>query len=100
MKKRIILQQLMLRYFKGVQEKSINMNGNGNTNIFGENGTGKSTIEDAWNWLLFGKDAQGRAAFEIKTLDKYNNPIPKVDHEVEGVILVNNKPVTLRRVLP
>lgn len=96
MKKQIELQQISLRYFKGIKDLTINFGGN--ANVFGENGTGKSTIEDAWNWLLFGKDAQGRKDFEIKTLDKYNHAIPKVDHEVEALIIVNNSPITLRRV--
>ncbi|AVR47221.1 hypothetical protein C7S20_19280 [Christiangramia fulva] len=97
MKKTIILQQLRLLNFKGI--RSLTLEFEGTTNIYGKNGTGKSTIEDAWNWLLFGKDSQGRTTFEIKTLDKYNNVIPKIEHEVEGLLLINDKPVTLRRVL-
>lgn len=97
MKKEIILQQISLRYFKGIKEHTINFDGN--TNIFGKNGTGKSTIFDAFTWLLFGKDAHDRKDFEIKTLDKYNNPIPKIEHEVEATIVVNNQTITLKRVL-
>nr|WP_291702719.1 ATP-binding protein [Clostridium sp.] len=31
------------------------------TTIQGENGTGKSTIFDAFMWTLFGKDSHGRS---------------------------------------
>ena len=71
----IKLKKLYLRNFKGIKDLNIDF---GNiTNVFGENATGKTTIADAFMWLLFDKDSQDRATFEIKTLDKDNNVIHK-----------------------
>lgn len=102
MKKEIVLKELHLINFKGAKDRKVEFH-NHHTNVLGENGTGKTTISDAWHWLLFGKDSQGNTTgtnkFEVKTLDKNNNPIPKLDHEVIGVIEVDGHKITLRRVL-
>lgn len=90
------LKRLSLLNFKGIRNLSIDFDNN--TNIFGDNGTGKTTIFDSILWLLFGKDSTDRKDFELKTLDSENNVIPKIDHEVEGDFLVNSEPVRLKRV--
>lgn len=97
MKKEIILKEIRLLNFKGARSLSIEFDRE--TRIYGDNSTGKSTIFDAFLWLLFGKDAADRKDFEIKTLDSNNNVIPKIDHEVSAVILVNGKPIELKRIL-
>jgi DNA repair exonuclease SbcCD ATPase subunit len=68
------------------------------TNIYGDNATGKTTLADAFMWLLFDKDSQGKTNFEIKTLDKDGQPIHGLDHEVEAVLEVEGKKITLRKV--
>lgn len=95
--KTIKLKSISLLNFKGV--KSITINFDNNTDILGANGTGKTTIADAFNFLLFGKDTTDRKEFEIKTLDASGNVIPMIDHEVYASLLVDNETLTLRRVL-
>ncbi|OBW43529.1 Chromosome partition protein Smc [Chryseobacterium sp. MOF25P] len=90
------LKRLSVLNFKGLRNLSIDFDNN--TNIFGDNGTGKTTIFDSILWLLFGKDSTDRKDFELKTLDSENNVIPKIDHEVEGDFLVNSELVRLKRV--
>jgi len=97
MKKEIIIKEIRLLNFKGLRNQKVEFIET--TSIFGENGTGKSTIFDAFTWLLFGKDSQDRTNFEVKTLDKNNNPIQKIDHEVTAVLLVDKVPVELKRIL-
>jgi exonuclease SbcC len=96
--KTIRLQKLKMINFKGVRKLEINFAPE-TTNIFGANASGKTTIFDAFTWLLFGKDSSGRADFEVKTLDANNKVIEKLDHEVEAELLVNDTPLVLRRVL-
>ena len=95
----IKIKQINLRYFKGVKELSIDFNET-TTNVFGDNATGKTTIFDAFTWLLFGKDSQGMSDsnFSIKTFDENGKIIPKVEHEVSAVLLVNGSELKLKRI--
>lgn len=96
--KTIKLQQLKLTNFKGVRSLELN-NLSEETSIYGDNGVGKTTIFDAFTWLLFGKDSNSRTVFELKTLDANNNVIPKLDHEVEATLLIGSETITLRKIL-
>ena len=91
------LQKLSLTNFKGIREFTIETNGN-DMAIYGDNGTGKTTMADAWFWLLFGKDSLNRSDFEIKTLDSTGQPLHNLSHEVEAAIEVNGRQVTLKKV--
>lgn len=95
--KKVNIKELSITNFKGI--KSLTIRFNKNTSIYGANGTGKTSVIDAFLWLLFGKDSQDRASFEIKTLDKNNKPIEKLEHTVEAVLDVDGKYVTLKRTL-
>lgn len=93
----IKLLQLYLKNFKGVKEYRFAPNG-ANAEINGDNATGKTTLIDGFFFLLFGKDSQGKADFEIKTLQPDGNQIHNLDHEVEGVFLIDEKPLSLKKV--
>ena len=95
--KTIQIKQISLTNFKGLRNQVINFEKN--TDIYGANGTGKTTIMDAFLWMLFGKDSTDRKDFEIKTLDKFNVAIPKIEHEVSAVILVNDIEIQVSRIL-
>ncbi|MBU9711105.1 AAA family ATPase [Evansella tamaricis] len=94
--KRLELISLKLKNFKGI--KSFVLDANGDTEVLGDNGTGKSTLFDAENWLLFDKDSQNKKEFAIKTLDFKGNEIHNLDHEVEGTFRLENKEINLRKV--
>lgn len=93
---KIELKSLALVNFKGI--KQLNVEFSHTTNIYGENGTGKSTIFDAFTWLLFGKDSHDSKDFNIKTLSPDGQAIPQIDHSVEGVLNINGLDTTLKRV--
>lgn len=95
--KEIKIKKLSLYNFKGTRDLTIDFKGGSDMDIFGDNETGKSTIVDAFTWLLFGKDSSGSAVFNIKTIDKDGNVIPKIDHMVYAEILYNKETITLRR---
>lgn len=87
---------MSMRNFKGIRNLEVSFQEE--TNIRGDNATGKATVFDAFLWLLFGKDSSGRKDFNIKTLDQNGNPINRLSHEVEGVIYVDGAKWTLKRV--
>ena len=97
MKKEIIIKSLSLNYFKGIQ--SLDIDFENETDIFGANGTGKTTIADSVNWLWFGKDSSDRKDFEVKSLDVNGKTNPKTQVEVSAVYLIDGNEVTLKRVL-
>lgn len=82
--------------FKGIRNRTINFDPV-STNIFGDNATGKTTLMDAFLWLLFGKDSSDRKDFEIKTLDENNTPYHKLEHEVSAILMIDGIEVSLRR---
>lgn len=94
----IKLECLTLNNFKGIRYLTLDFT-NAETWIYGENGTGKTTVCDAFSWLLFGKDSKGRSDsnFNIKTLDKNGKPILKIEHYVSGLLSVDGKSVKLQR---
>lgn len=96
--KKVELKSLKLTNFKGQRNLSIDFK-DSTTNIFGDNGEGKTTIFDAVEWLRSGKDSTDRTNFEIKTLDKNNKVIPKIEHEVVATYHVDGEVVTMKRVL-
>jgi len=92
--------KLSLKNFKGIENFVLETKG-GNVSIYGNNATGKTTLFDAFIWLLFDKDSQNRKDFEIKTLDENGEPIHGLDHEVEGVFEIDEysgEQLTLRKV--
>ena len=94
----IVLKSLHLVNFKGARDVELTFSP-GTSQVRGENGTGKTTIFDAFTWLLFGKDSTQRSDsnFNIKTLDAQGNPILKQEHSVTAVLLVDGKEMKLKR---
>lgn len=94
----IKLYSLKLKNFKGIKEFQIDFNCK-NTNIYGANATGKTTIFDAFKWLFFDKDSNDRKDFNIKTLDANNKPINFLEHEVEAILVVDGVNMTFKKIL-
>lgn len=93
---KLLIEKLIIKNFKGLKEQEINF-GPEETTIAGDNGTGKTTVVDAFTWLLFEKDSQGRSQFEIKTLEN-GKVIHGLDHEVEGHFRIDGRALKLRKV--
>lgn len=93
-----VLERLTARNFKGLRDFNLATNG-GDVDIYGDNGSGKTTIFDAFTWLPFGKDSSNRSDFEIKELDHAGKVRQhKLEHEVEADFLINGRRRTFRRV--
>ena len=82
--------------FKGAKERTIVFGEQ--TKICGANATGKTTIFDAFTWLLFGKDSLGSAKFDIRPLDKDGKMIDNLEISVEAVISVDDEEYALKKV--
>lgn len=68
------------------------------TNVYGDNGTGKTTLLDGWSYLVNNKDSQERENFAIKLLDENNEPAHNLEHTVEAKLLVDDEEITLKKI--
>jgi len=93
---RIELVSLRLRNFKGATSFELILDGQSGS-VMGRNASGKTSLADAYSYLLFEKDSSGRKDFDIKTLVG-GVALSGVDHEVEGVFRVDGEELILRRV--
>lgn len=90
------LLKLTLNNFKGIRNFEISPNGKSAT-VYGDNGTGKTTLADAQHWLLFGSDSVGTKNFtpKPKTDNDYSHGL---ETSVEGTYqLENGCTITLKR---
>jgi len=93
----IKINKLILQNFKGIRNLEINAAGK-DLNIYGDNATGKTTVFDAFMWLLFNKDSLGRSDFGIKTQDSGGNTLHNLEHSVECVLSIDDAILTLKKV--
>lgn len=91
--------RLTLDHFKSHRHLNLQLNGR-NATIYGNNGTGKTSVYDALTWLLFGKDSAGNGEknIEVKPLDSTGSVI---DHNaitsVEAELSVDGEITTFKR---
>ena len=93
---KMTLDTLRLRNFKGVQSFTLQA-GCVDASIFGDNGTGKSTINDAIQWLLFDKDSRGQSSFDLQPIGMTGSKERPVECEVESTF-INGSKVTFKKV--
>ena len=95
--KTIKLTKLSLINFKGIKALEIELKDQ--TIIEGKNGSGKTSVFDAYTFLLFGKNSQNQTDFGLKTVDSNNNVIHNLEHSVEGTFMIDDSEVVLKRLL-
>ena len=91
-----VIKQIILQNFKGCKNATYIFDGK-NVTVCGANSTGKTTIFDAFTWLLFGKDSLDNAKFEIRPLDKDGKQIDNVDICVVATLDIDGKEVELKK---
>lgn len=84
---KIELKTMTLQNFKKERSKTITFAHN--TIISGGNETGKSTVYDAYLWCLFGTTSRPNAT--VRTLDKHNNVIRKLETSVAIILNYNDE---------
>lgn len=90
------IEFISLQNFKGCKNATYTFDGK-NVTVCGANGSGKTTIFDAFTWLLFGKDSLDNAKFEIRPLDKDGKQIDNVDICVVATLDIDGKEVELKK---
>ena len=90
------IKSILLQNFKGCKNATYTFDGN-NVTVCGANGSGKTTIFDAFTWLLFGKDSLDNAKFEIRPLDKDGKQIDNVEICVAATLDIDGKEVELKK---
>ena len=93
--KHIQIDELHIIGFKGIKDLVLSFGGHSAV-ISGRNGTGKTSVYDAFLWLLFGKVSDGSKA-DVKPLTAHGARRSGVDCEVSARLLVDGTPVRLRR---
>lgn len=91
----IKLKKLTIQNFKGCSDRTVDFSAR--TEIFGANAAGKTTIFDAFMWLLFDKDSTGATKFQVRPLDANGKQIDNVEIMVEGTLDVDGKEVVLKK---
>ena len=94
----IKIVSLEIKAFKGIRDLRLDFDGH-SADLYGMNGTGKTSVYDAYLWVLFGKDSAGATKFDVKPLNEDGSPRTGTDTEVEVLLLVDGKETLLRRVL-
>lgn len=90
------LKKISLQNFKGTKDKTFDFKGESAV-LIGKNGSGKSTVVDAFFWLFFNKNSAGETKFDIKPLDKDNNPINRLITSVYAELEVDEKVTQFKR---
>lgn len=93
--KRIKLLRMHIQNFKGCADRTIDFSDT--TVIKGANATGKTTVFDAFTWLLFGKDSLGSVKFDIRPLDADGKMIDNLEISVEAEIRVDDEEYSLKK---
>lgn len=98
---RITIKEMIVRNFKGISNFELVAKGN-NLDVIGDNGTGKTSLYDAFLWCLFGKNSQDQSdtKFDWKPLDQDGNErhrletFVNVEFDIDGVAKVFSRTIT------
>lgn len=86
------IKSLVLDNFQGFGHFELNACGN-NTSVIGDNGTGKTTIANAWCWLLFNRPVDLTTGWLPKPFDENGNPIHELESTVTATIELDNSSI-------
>lgn len=92
----IRIKQITIHGFKGCKDLTVGFDDK-NT-ISGGNATGKTTIFDAFTWLMFGKDSLGQTDFAIRPIDANTGlPIHQTEIIVSAILSIDGQEVQYKK---
>lgn len=91
----MILKTLVLQNFKGIENLTIDFKND--TKILGANGSGKTSIFDAYSWLLWDKDSNSRKDFDIKPFAENGETKHGLESIVTGQFELDGQPLKLSK---
>lgn len=84
----VTLQSIELRNFKGIRELKLEPNNN-HCVISGDNGTGKTSVYDAYLWCLFGITSSPNT--KVQMLNSNNEIIHHIETSVKVILRIDNE---------
>lgn len=96
--KEVFLRSIVIDNFKGIRHFDLEID-NVMTEIHGTNGTGKTSLYDAYLWLLTGKDSRGSESFKVQPVDEHNETIPKLITSVVCKFSIDGLDIVFKRAL-
>lgn len=93
----IKIKSISIQNFKGIKDCTINFNGN-NVNILGVNAAGKTSVFDAFCWILWNKDSSGVDKFNARPLDEEGNKIHNIEIAVRVVLLADDTEIEFLKI--
>ena len=94
--KNIRLRGLRLQNFKGCTDVTAAFGGNTAT-VYGANATGKTSLVDAFLWLMFDKDSSDNSKFGIRPVDKDGKEIDNIEISVTGKFQVDETEIEFKK---
>ena len=88
--------RITLENFQGLRKAEFSFNGK-NANIYGDNAVGKTTVYNAFTWLLFGNSSTGAKDYNPKTKTE-DGDAHNLDHSVECEMEIDGENITFKRV--
>lgn len=91
---KITIKSIHIENFKGI--KMLDVTFSGKTKISGQNAVGKTTIFDAFTWLLLNKNSSGEEKFNVRPLNE-GIRVDNVEIKVSAILDVDGKEVELSK---
>lgn len=91
---KITIKSIHIENFKGI--KMLDVTFSGKTKISGQNAVGKTTIFDAFTWLLFNKNSSGEEKFNVRPLNE-GIRVDNVEIKLSAILDVDGKEVELSK---
>ena len=94
----IRLMRMEIRNFKGIRSLAVNLDGE-DAQILGANATGKTSVYDAFLWLLFDKDSSQSTKFSAKPIGPDGEEIHNLTTSVSAELSIDGELRTLTRTM-